>query len=585
MTSGARRLLSSLGLRERLFLGLLAVLLLGGAAAVTVRTMLGAGLRDLRQVLATDAVVAHDAERLQHLVAQQSDAVRGYLLDTSDGSEKQRFLAVRAALPGLLDEMERVSDDERVDALVQHLRDLDARRFRPAQDAVLAAADAAQVEEARQAYYESYRPAEREVAQAAAELGSVAARRRTERLASAEASEAYARRVTLGALLGVLVLGVPLCAVLARRIARPMVRMAQAMERVSGGSLQDALPFDDRRDEVGRLSRSVNATFAYLRDLATVTDAVARGDLRVGPRPRGDDDALGRSVLGMSLHLRHMIGATKESAESVAGTAERILAASRRTLDHAQSEATAVRQARATAAELQETVEATEDRARETLGVMQRTASSGEAIRSRLGDATTIGQRLAQEFSTIAGSVQDLAQRNLQIGEIIEAVADVADQSQLLAVNAAIEAAKAGEYGVGFGVVAGEMRTLSIESKRAAQRVRDIVAEVQQAALRASAVVDRSQGRFGDLMTPVSEVLPQVERLTVEVDESYEAVQRILQVVIQQGTGIAQITDTMRAIDEAARHGLDSSRDLEQSAEELNTESATLRSTVAVYQL
>jgi methyl-accepting chemotaxis protein len=216
---------------------------------------------------------------------------------------------------------------------------------------------------------------------------------------------------------------------------------------------------------------------------------------------------------------------------------------------------------------------------------MGRTSQSSEAIRSQLGDAAEVMVRVRREMQTIVASIQDLSRRNLQIGEIIESVGDVANQTQLLAVNAGIEAAKAGDVGRGFSVVAAEMKALADQTKKASQRIRRIVAEIQQAAAETARVVDAGQGRLQDAVQPVSDVMPLVEQLTIEVDESNRSLRQIIAIVSQQVGGISQITEAMKTIQGAVQHGLDQNLELERGAESLDRLGGQLRAAVAEYQI
>ena len=124
-----------------------------------------------------------------------------------------------------------------------------------------------------------------------------------------------------------------------------------------------------------------------------------------------------------------------------------------------------------------------------------RIAESAAAVAARAGNASSAGeegQRAASEVdatmieidervSGIGQEIANLATQTDQIGEIVQTVSSIADQSNLLAFNATIEAAKAGEHGAGFAVVAEEVRTLAERSKRATGQIRSILAEIDKA--------------------------------------------------------------------------------------------------------
>ncbi len=335
---------------------------------------------------------------------------------------------------------------------------------------------------------------------------------------------------------------------------------------------------------VGSVTRPLRQAVA---EAEAVAGRWAEGDLTAGVsgEPLAEVRGLLVAMDGMATSLRRIIGETQAGAVNLAGAASQILTSTRRTVQTSQEQATAVQETTATASELQQTARVTEERAREMQEAMSRSVESSQAIRAQLDDAAGAMSRVREEMQAVMGSIQDLARRNLQIGEIIESVSEVADQTQLLAVNAAIEAAKAGEVGRGFAVVASEMKALADESKRASHRIRAIVSEVQQAATRTTEVAVTGQARLEDAMGPVSAVLPLVEELTGRVEESSRSLRQILAIVAQQIVGIGQISQAMKAIQGGVQEGVAQSHELERGAESLHDLGGQLRDLVAGYRL
>jgi len=363
--------------------------------------------------------------------------------------------------------------------------------------------------------------------------------------ADAEAQYATTRRnvivmITL-ALLGAMGLGL----FLANRITRPIARVVALLQKIAGGDLTETVAVD-RKDEVGDILRAAAA---------------------------------------MSQSLRTLIAETKAGANTMAGATSQINASSRRNVETSQMQLSAVQETTTSATELQETARVAGERAREIQTALASTAESGQSIKVQLGEATELLGRAREELLAIVGSVQDLSGRNQQIGEIIESVSDVADQTQLLAVNAAIEAAKAGEVGRGFGVVATEMKALAEQSKKSAQRIRGIVGEVQRATADTVRQVETGQARLQEALDPVSAILPKIDRLTVQVDESGQSGRQIVAIVAQQGAGVEQISQAMKSINGGVQEGLAQTQQVERAAESLNLLAARLRDTIAAYRV
>jgi methyl-accepting chemotaxis protein len=316
-----------------------------------------------------------------------------------------------------------------------------------------------------------------------------------------------------------------------------------------------------------------------------VADRVAQGDLSARVEASGSDE-VGRllgAVGRMAEKLRHTIGETKAGANALASAVSQISGSARRTVQAAQQQATAVQETTTSTAELAETVRVTGQRATEVQHAMDRTMETGQDIRGDLAEAQTVVGLVREEMRTIVSSIQGLVGRNQQIGEIIENVRDVADQTQLLAVNAGIEAAKAGEFGRGFSVVASEMKALADQSKKAAQRIREIVGEVQRATAESVRTVETGQERLQEALLPVGSIIPKVEQLTVQVEDSGQSLRQILAIVQQQTVGIDQINQAMKVVQEAVQESLVQSQQLEAGADSLGSLAGQLNDSVAGY--
>ncbi|HBL27867.1 MAG TPA: hypothetical protein DD490_13595 [Acidobacteria bacterium] len=333
---------------------------------------------------------------------------------------------------------------------------------------------------------------------------------------------------------------------IARSISLPIGRCVSLLERIAAGDLTGNVETSARQDEIGSLLSSV----------ARMTET-----------------------------LRRTIHEIQAGSSTVAGATSQINASSRRTAETSQSQLSAVQETTTSAAELQETARVAGERAREIQAALARTVESGQSIKVQLAETTDLLGRAREELQTIVGSVQGLSGRNQQIGEIIESVSDVADQTQLLAVNAAIEAAKAGDVGRGFGVVAAEMKALAEQSKKSAQRIRGIVGEVQRATADTVRLVETGQARLQEVLSPVSAILPKIDKLTLQVDESGQSGRQIVAIVAQQGAGVEQISQAMKSIQAGVQEGLAQTQQVERAAESLNGLAAKLRDTVAAYRV
>src|SRR5581483_8964116 len=157
------------------------------------------------------------------------------------------------------------------------------------------------------------------------------------------------------------------------------------------------------------------------------------------------------------------------------------------------------------------------------------------------------------------------------IGEIMATVNDLAEQSNLLAVNAAIEAAKAGEAGAGFGVVASEVKALAEQSKQAAAQVRGILNEIQRATQAAVLAAEQGVKASEDAEAVANRAGDAIRVLADGLNESAQAAQQIVASVQQGVVGIQQ----------ASSQNMASTRQVERAAADLNELARGLRDLVA----
>jgi len=190
---------------------------------------------------------------------------------------------------------------------------------------------------------------------------------------------------------------------------------------------------------------------------------------------------------------------------------------------------------------------------------------------------------IQRQMDTIGMSVIKLSEQSQAIGEIIATVTDISEQSNLLAVNASIEAAKAGDFGRGFAVVAHEIHNLAEQSKQATANIRTILTDIQRGV--SSTVVSTEQGTrsVADAVRLTRDAREAIEVLTRSIaDSSREAIE-ITSSIQEQAAGVDQISLAMEKIRDAAQKNLEITRKAEKTAEDLHELGVRLKKLTVQY--
>jgi methyl-accepting chemotaxis protein len=193
--------------------------------------------------------------------------------------------------------------------------------------------------------------------------------------------------------------------------------------------------------------------------------------------------------------------------------------------------------------------------------------------------------RIQEQMGLIVQSIVRLSEQSQSIGEIISTVNDLAEQSNLLAVNAAIEAAKAGEQGKGFAVVAQEVRSLTEQSKQATGRVRSILGDIQKTI--SSAVMSSEQGsKAVEAGVKQSAVAGEsIQTLTENVASSAQVAAQIAASNQQQLVGMDQLAVAMESIKQASSQNLAATKQVETGAQTLNELGQRLKTLAEQYKV
>jgi methyl-accepting chemotaxis protein len=333
--------------------------------------------------------------------------------------------------------------------------------------------------------------------------------------------------------------------IITRMITKPILSLAEAAEKIASGDLtQDDIKVKNR-DEIGNLTNSFNQ---------------------------------------MKMNLRQLIRQVGLNAEQVAATSEELSANAEQTSKVTEQISIAIQEvAVGSEKQVSNATEVAQAVAEISKGMNQATSSiqSVADLTTTANDKANVGNTVVTQtveqinlvqhsVSETAEVVNALGEKSEEIGQIVELITQIADQTNLLALNAAIEAARAGEQGRGFAVVADEVRKLAEQSGHAAGQIRDLIQEVQTEA-------EKAVQSMNDGTTVVKEGIKMVHqtgeafRDIVKSIEQIAAESREVSAIVEQVNASSQsMVEMMEGVAHIAEQSAGNAQNVAASAEEQN---------------
>jgi methyl-accepting chemotaxis protein len=361
-------------------------------------------------------------------------------------------------------------------------------------------------------------------------------------------------RQVAGLGLGGFIIGALLAVLLGRSISKPMIAMCAAMRQLAAGDFDVVLPGLGRRDELGDMASAVEE-FKVQAVAKAERDAAANDEhnrsasaARRSELIRFADDfesAVGAIVSNVSASAGQLESAAStltRTAETTEGLSGRVAGASEEASSNMQSVATA-----------------TEELSQSVTEIGRQVQTS-----SRIAD-----NAVAQAVQTDA-RINELSRAAQRIGDVVNLITAIAEQTNLLALNATIEAARAGEAGRGFAVVASEVKSLASQTAKATDEISAQIAGMQSATQESVTAIKQIGNTIGEISSIATQIASAVEQQSAATREIAQNVQRVAH-------GTQQVAGDITAVNRGATETGAASEQVLNSAQSLSSESTRLR--------
>ncbi|MDA8234527.1 MAG: methyl-accepting chemotaxis protein [Clostridia bacterium] len=364
--------------------------------------------------------------------------------------------------------------------------------------------------------------------------------------------------ITLFGILGVLsiLVGAGLGVIFARKISRPVIELTNLSELMAAGDLTVNKVNVESKDEIGRLSNSFNKMLDNMRQLIQQALTSARQVAETSQQLSASVEEAAASNQQVARAVDELAKGNVKQNESV-NESVNIVTQLSNSIDQiakgAQEQAANVAQTTEMVSQMVKGIDEVTQNAQKVAEAAQQTSDvankGGEAV-----DKTITGmQKIKQTVFESAGKIKELGEHSKQIGEIIEVIDDIAEQTNLLALNAAIEAARAGEHGKGFAVVADEVRKLAERSGKATKEIANLIGSIQKGTTNAVEAMEagtREVEQGAALADDAGVALKEIVKTIQVANEQMESISAAVEQISASSAEVAQAIDNVAAITE-----------------------------------
>lgn len=365
------------------------------------------------------------------------------------------------------------------------------------------------------------------------------------------AAELLERSILLTGVFAALLIGcsLALALYLSGHISKPLAFLAGAIASIASTGnifLEDeayktSKILNKRGDEIGGISRSVGDMLAMFREKIKALNAVADGDLTVNIARRSPKDTIGAALVGMVESLNGMFVQIRDASNQVNTVSHQLAGGADALAEGSGRQAEAIEHLSANIRTIAGQTAQNAQMARDAAGLSEIVRHQAEAGGGKMQDMIAA----VNEINAASGAIR----------QVIKVIDDIAFQTNILALNASVEAARAGQYGKGFAVVASEVRSLAAKSQAAAQDTGTLITDSIEKARLGSAIAGETAASLNEIVQGIVKSTKLIGEIALSSDEQATAIALV-------NTGIDQVSNEVHQNNETAAQSAAASQDV-----------------------